>query len=62
MRRIPALVFASLALVVASLSAKAAAQDGDAVALVAPAEGELACGSSGRGRMASPQAIFEALA
>lgn len=43
MRRIPALVFASLALVVASLSAKAAAQDGDVVALVAPADGETVC-------------------
>ena len=32
------------------------------VRVVAPSEGELACGSSGRGRMASPQAIFEALA
>ena len=32
------------------------------VRVVAPDEGELACGSSGRGRMASPQAIFEALA
>ena len=32
------------------------------VRVVAPADGELACGSSGRGRMASPQAIFEALA
>ena len=32
------------------------------VRIVAPAEGELACGSSGRGRMASPQSIFEALA
>ena len=31
------------------------------VRVIAPAEGELACGSSGKGRMASPEAIFEAL-
>jgi phosphopantothenoylcysteine decarboxylase/phosphopantothenate--cysteine ligase len=31
------------------------------VRVVAPTEGELACGSSGRGRMASPEAIFGAL-
>ena len=31
------------------------------VRVVAPTEGELACGSSGKGRMASPEAIFEAL-
>ena len=31
------------------------------VRIVAPAEGELACGTSGKGRMASPEAIFEAL-
>ena len=31
------------------------------VRVIAPAEGELVCGSSGKGRMASPEAIFEAL-
>ncbi|MBQ6916160.1 MAG: hypothetical protein IJQ65_10580 [Kiritimatiellae bacterium] len=31
------------------------------VRVIAPAEGELACGSSGKGRMASPESIFEAL-
>ena len=31
------------------------------VRIVPPEEGELACGSGGRGRMASPQAIFEAV-
>ena len=31
------------------------------VHVVAPGDGELACGTSGRGRMAAPQEIFEAL-
>lgn len=31
------------------------------VRVVAPEEGELACGSGGKGRMASPQAVFEAI-
>ena len=31
------------------------------VRVIAPAEGELACGSRGKGRMASPEAIFVAL-
>lgn len=37
-----------------------AALAGRGVRVVAPGDGELACGTRGRGRMASPQAIFEA--
>ena len=38
-----------------------AALAGRGVRVVEPADGELACGASGRGRMAEPQTIFEAL-
>ena len=37
-----------------------AALAGRGVRVVAPGDGELACGTSGRGRMASPQTILEA--